>query len=182
MSLANISQNLADAEIIQRVFNPVPSAQDTLSNKQNRCRICGAHWSDQGLVIETEGARPAWLERAEARMTSLLQLTENWDSYGASAVDPTRVVDALRLVLDIIGPNTPAPAFVPTRSGGVQFEWHENGIDLEVEVESPFECGVYLLDGESGDEYELTLRHDLSRLVEFVNKLSIPRPRFRSAG
>jgi hypothetical protein len=27
------------------------------------------------------------------------------------------------------------PAWTPTRDGGVQLDWHENGVDLEIEFE-----------------------------------------------
>jgi hypothetical protein len=41
-------------------------------------------------------------------------------------------LDALCLFMD---QNSSLPAWTPTREGGVQLDWHENGIDLEIEFQ-----------------------------------------------
>ncbi len=156
--------------------------RELLSNDQSRCRVLNARLTNDCLEIEIEGAPPTWFGRALDQMTRFLQLPENWDSYGANAIDPRCVVESLRLVLDIIRPNTPAPSFVPTRSGGIQFEWHEHGIDLEVEVEAPSSCSVYFLNNHTKEEVELGLSYDLSRLIEFIDAISPARPRAGSSG
>ena len=41
-------------------------------------------------------------------------------------------------MMDVLGQimtdDMPAPDVVPTYEGGVQFEWHRNGIDIEIEI------------------------------------------------
>lgn len=56
-----------------------------------------------------------------AKVADLAGLGHNWDSYGAAP--PTN--EALAILR-----NT---AVVPTKDGGVQFEWHVNGWEVELE-------------------------------------------------
>lgn len=55
----------------------------------------------------------------------LLQLPENWDSYGAPRLDPA-VVERARLFLSRV-------SVVPCSDGAVQLEWHTHGVDLAIE-------------------------------------------------
>ena len=41
---------------------------------------------------------------------------------------------ALQLLAATMRPATPAPIVVPTVRGGLQLEWHQRDVDLEVEV------------------------------------------------
>ena len=71
----------------------------------------------------------------------LLTLPPNWDSYGAGAIDPNVVHDAMNYINGLLGPTSPAPRVIPLSSGGLQVEWHRNGVDLEVVFdrgEAPF--------------------------------------------
>jgi hypothetical protein len=134
------------------------------------------------MIVDLEGTPPVWFESAVGRVNEFLRLPENWDGYGARTVKLDWVVEALRLALEIIRSDTPPPSFGPTTSGGIQFEWHENEIDLEVEVESLSEFAVYYLNDRTGEERELTLRHDLRDLVRFVDELSHPHLRIARGG
>lgn len=62
---------------------------------------------------------------------SLLELGENWDSYGASPITPESVAGAER-VANVVGKWEPRA--VPTPNGGVQLEWTVDGVDLEIEI------------------------------------------------
>jgi hypothetical protein len=61
---------------------------------------------------------------------------------------------------------------VPTVDGGVQLEWHEAGIDLEVEVQSAFRFSVYFVDSKTGEVREEELMADLTPLRDWVALLS----------
>jgi len=79
---------------------------------------------------------PAWLEPLITRLTTIAQLPPNWDSYAAPQIS----IDAIRSAMNVMKFhttwNTPSPEVVPMSSGGVQLEWHENGIDLEITCSS----------------------------------------------
>lgn len=81
-------------------------------------------------------ATPDWWQEVIARVTELLRLPENWNSYKAKRVNPCIADSALRLLREIAVPGLGAPTIVPTSSGGVQIEWHENNVDVEIEMQS----------------------------------------------
>ena len=51
-------------------------------------------------------------------------LPENWDSYGAPRVSADAIRRAARWLESV--------AVVPCSDGGVQLEWHSDGVDFEI--------------------------------------------------
>ena len=70
------------------------------------------------------GQAPSDGQRIANCFQRLLALPDNWDSYGAPKIDPA-TVERARAWLD--GGNV-----VPCSDGGVQLEWHSEGVDVEV--------------------------------------------------
>ncbi len=105
-----------------------------------RVRQMAVPFDDPRFVFEydREGQTPPWVEGTVEALIRLLTLPDGWDSYGARSVDPACVKTAIEIALDIMHDRTPRPTIVPTSSGGVQLEWHTRGIDLEIEIRSPF--------------------------------------------
>ena len=87
----------------------------------------------------------------------LLTLPSNWDSYGAGAIDPRIVQDAMGLINGLLGPTTPASRAVPLSSGGVQLEWRRQGVDLEIVFDRREQPFFYYRNRVSGDESEHVL-------------------------
>ena len=114
---------------------------------------------------------PHWWVSTLSRITDILALPENWDSYGAAKPDPQLAYHAVDLLQQIAQPDMPQPSIVPTVQGGVQFEWHTRGIDLEVEILSPIEINVYYYDASNDDEWEDRLDYNLTSLSEKVREL-----------
>jgi hypothetical protein len=113
-----------------------------------------------------------WRPRAIARLEELVQLKPNWDSYGGRPVT-ARIADvALGILESLMRDTTPSPSIVPTSSGHVQFEWHTEGIDLEVEVVSPILLRVSFEDKQTGDEWARDLNVDLTDLNNAISVLS----------
>ena len=77
------------------------------------------------------------LETATRQASELVQLPGGWDSYGAKPVssDAARAATTLMVKEASAVPNLAAPAVVPTVRGGLQLEWHRQGVDLEIEFE-----------------------------------------------
>lgn len=94
---------------------------------------------DRPRVIVIRIDRPAvprWLHSASARFQELMQLGQNWDTYGANPIRADAAIAGIQLLSQVMGESVPEPSFVPVPSGGVQLEWHGVGRDVEVEVES----------------------------------------------
>lgn len=67
-------------------------------------------------------------------IAKLLELSENWDSYGAPPIDPNCVNSAIRSIKDLSSWISAKPSVAPTSQGGIQIEWHLLCIDMVLEV------------------------------------------------
>jgi len=130
-------------------------------------------WAPVEKVFEAEKI-PEWWGAALQRISYLLGLPENWDSYGAAKIDMNLAYYAVQILQQISKPGIPAPSIVPTVRGHLQFEWHMSGIDLEFEVESSTKISVSFEDSLTGVEWESDLDYNLSPLSDYI-KLLISR-------
>jgi len=115
--------------------------------------------------------QPSWLDSVISSAARLLALEPNWDSYGAPPIDPDRLFYGLNLLTSLLPSGTPAPAVVPTNSGGVQFEWHTQGIDLELEVIAVGKVNLFYENELTGETSERELAFDLSDLSPAISHL-----------
>ena len=125
----------------------------------------------------TDGAAFSWLSEEIENLNSLLYLDENWDSYGAHRVNVEAVFATIQVLASVLEEDTPLPTFVPTPSGNVQLEWHQSGIDLEVEVHPSGMIEIFFEDElDKNEEYESDSFQgsgsDLQLLPEFVRKIT----------
>ncbi|MBI2960196.1 MAG: hypothetical protein HYY28_07785 [Betaproteobacteria bacterium] len=81
-----------------------------------------------------------WQAQIVSSIDRLLRLPENWNSYGAPRIRHDTAMFAIVVLENIMIPGTPLPSVVPTTQGGIQFEWHENDIDFEIDVIEPYHC------------------------------------------
>ncbi len=99
---------------------------------------------------------PTWLVPVEARLKEILSLPENWDGRGSARPSPADVLEAFRLVMDIMGPNMPSPAIGPLSSGGVGITWRSDDLEVEAIVDhARGERAIFVSDGD--DELEAPL-------------------------
>lgn len=115
-----------------------------------------------------------WFEPVRDAVADLLTLADDWDSYGAPPVKSEYAAATVTLLHTIMDERTPTPAIVPTTFGGVQVEWHRNGIDLEIEIESTSRINVFYEDARSGVSWEDQLSANVEKLSSFVRMLSVP--------
>lgn len=126
--------------------------------------------STRETLVGSENA--VWKEAVFLRLGNLTRLSENWDSYGAKPVQRWSMLEAVRVLIDLMESDTPIPSIVPTPEGHVQLEWHTNGIDLEIEFVGPALIHVAYENMQTGEEWEGELTYDLTRLLGFVKQLS----------
>jgi hypothetical protein len=121
-----------------------------------------------------KSGEPVWRTAITERMERLLELPENWDSYGASRIDPRAVAAAVELLDTAMRADTPEPTVVPSPRGGVQLEWHTHSIDLEIEIPptGPFHASFENFDTNS--EWEDDLQLDLAPVIQAIAELSRP--------
>ena len=116
--------------------------------------------------------KAVWLMPTIKKINELPSLTAvNW-SAGAKRTDISAIRSMLMLLPKILANDTPTPNVVPTWDGGVQVEWHRNGVDLEIEVSTNREPEYYFFDHRSNEEVEGKVRGNLEQLSKYVKKLS----------
>jgi hypothetical protein len=96
-----------------------------------------------------------WLTEVVKDFFGLLDLQPNWNSYGAPPISPSSIGYGLTLLDRALDARTARPAVIPSPSGGFQFEWHQRGVDLEVEVLPSGQLSVYFANRETHQEHEV---------------------------
>ena len=115
-----------------------------------------------------------WQIEVQRQLLQYAKMEQGWDSYDALPVTWDAGMFALSILNDIMRPRTPIPQVVPSSSGGVQLEWHEKGIDLEIRVTGPYRCSLWFEDQTSrnGPPVSLDLTDDLSALLKPIELLT----------
>jgi hypothetical protein len=86
-----------------------------------------------------------WEGEVMRHLAEYAKMGQNWDSYGSPAVGWDTGMFALSVLNDVMRARTPIPQVVPSATG-VQFEWHEKGVDLELHVSGPYQCEIWFQD------------------------------------
>jgi len=107
-------------------------------------------------------------------LDAFTQLPAGWDSYDAPPLRTDVPAYAMAVLKSIMKPKTPLPQVVPTSAGGVQLEWHENKIDLEVHITAPHKCEVWFRDHRdpSTEPKSFDLTNNFSVLHEPIDLLT----------
>lgn len=125
------------------------------------------------LRIAQEISSAKWLDQTVSELVRLLWLPEGWNSDNPERINPRAVERILELLLAILESDSPPPIVVPTTRAGVQVEWHQNGIDLEIESFNSSKVEYYFSD--SRGEKEGTIADDPTILKQFTSRLKTTR-------
>lgn len=127
------------------------------------------------MYIVATGPVPPWLDPTIAALQKLTALGANWDSYGAVPIDRKNVIRALELLGDVMHFDTLPPQVVPTSGGGIQLEWHVNGVNLEIEIEEASRIHAYYELVEEEEEWEGDVSSNRGALSKPMSRLSSRR-------
>jgi hypothetical protein len=81
-------------------------------------------------------------------LSEFTRYSVGWDSYKAPPLRRDTAGFALSVLNSIMKTQTPLPQVAPSSVGGVQLEWHEKGVDLELHITAPYECDVWFHDNQ----------------------------------
>jgi len=131
-------------------------------------------WPGGGQTTSAFGVNrfPSWLLPTIDRMRELVMLPVGWDGHDGRPVEIDVAVFAVQFLWQTLEPDSPAPQIVPLSYGGVQLEWHEQGMDLEVEVEGPNRIFVSFEDHMSGEEFERAFSTDYTEVTRIMGILA----------
>ena len=120
---------------------------------------------------------PIWLVSTSDRIIELVRLPFGWDGHDGRPVNFDVADFAVQILLQTLELDGPAPLVVPLSYGGLQLEWHEQGIDLEIEVEAPNRIFVSFEDRETGETFEQEFSTDYTEVTRIMRILA-SRPRY----
>ena len=100
------------------------------------------------------GEEPTAFWKVMSAFKRLAKLTPNWDSYKAQPLSPVAVRRSFDLLTTLLRDDVPEPTVIPTSEGGLQFEWHRQGVDVEVHVPPSGPTAYLIVDEDAGTEKE----------------------------
>lgn len=127
--------------------------------------------TDRNLPVRVVRNASQWVQELESRLNSLTKLPIGWDGYQGKPVSFSCAKFAANLIESICVDNVPAPQLVPGSDGTLQLEWHLNDYDIEIDVLAPFEVVATRYDHVTGEEDEIEVQSDFSKLAEWVTAL-----------
>ena len=109
-----------------------------------------------------------WFQPTLDAISNLPWNTDDW-ALVSNHIRTEVVVRMLKVLAIILDEHAPPPSIVPTWEGGLQAEWHRNGVDLEIEVLLSGEV-EYFFSGPN-DEQEGRANDDIHKLTEYAQTL-----------
>jgi hypothetical protein len=84
-------------------------------------------------IVPFFDATPEFIDALRA-ISDLMQLDDNWDSYGSPRIQRAAVERAVQVLRAADKQDPPPPRIVPVSGGGLQIEWAAGARELEVEM------------------------------------------------
>jgi len=109
------------------------------------------------------------------KVSELVDLPANWDSYNAHQIRAETGNFALQILVSFATAALPLPSVVPSPIGGIQFEWHTPDIDFEIHVGAPYDVEFLFEDRKSGEAFSDVLSDDMTALAEPFARLASHR-------
>ncbi|MFA7335735.1 MAG: hypothetical protein WC028_03035 [Candidatus Obscuribacterales bacterium] len=108
-----------------------------------------------------------------SQLNTICEQSADWNSQHAKPVNYYSAVNAVRLFAEIMTELTPGPQLVPTNRGNLQFEWHQDGIDLELEITDGGEiiCCFEDLKAGTDEEWSGSFSYGAARLRSYLEIL-----------
>ena len=100
--------------------------------------IPGAIYERQNGTLAIRRNNPQYLRRTKWAAPTFEAMVRLYKHFPLDQPSPSRihigmVASIMKLLIEILDNRTPPPNVVPTWEGGLQVEWHRNGVDLEIE-------------------------------------------------
>jgi hypothetical protein len=116
-----------------------------------------------------------WTKALVKKFNDLTALQIGWDGYGGRPVSFTCASFAANLLERLFDEALPPPSLVPGSDGTVQFEWHINQYDVEVDVLGAFRVIATRHDNVTGTSEELEFESDFTGLAGWISEMTEDR-------
>lgn len=98
--------------------------------KQNFHPLSNSKTLDDSISLDSI---PQWLIDTKNKLNEIGKLAKNWDGYGSPPLCTELYKNAVNFLFSLEDDKLPVPYTSPISGGGVQFEWHFSGRELEIE-------------------------------------------------
>jgi hypothetical protein len=105
----------------------------------------------------------SWANIVSDKLEELSKLKRGWDGENAAAPTTHALLIALLVLAQTMAADTIAPAIFPTPSGGLQLEWHQSGVDIEIYIGSDGDVAAWGAEGPREWEEDFFSRSRLSK-------------------
>jgi len=112
-----------------------------------------------------------WTRTLVGKFNELTSLQIGWDGYTGRPVSFSCAKFAANLLERLFDEQLPPPSLVPGSDGTLQFEWHINNYDIEVDVLGAYEVVATRHDHLTGTVEELELDTDFTMLAGWISDL-----------
>lgn len=179
-ALANCRGGLLSDLVVQRTGVSTSNEADgrhtlTRAEKPLRFDLHFANGERIGVKLYGSGNEPSTLWKLLSTFHQLAQLPPGWDSYSAQPLNSITVKRSLNLFPLLLSDEIPDPTLVPTADGGVQFEWHRFGVDVEIKVPPSGPVSYAITDLETGEEREAEGTLDIDLILGVLNREIVVR-------
>lgn len=132
-----------------------------------------ANWKREVISLDARRGKSAWEREVLSVICRYTELPQGWDSYNGKPLRLDTGMFALQVLSSVMTEGTPVPSMVPVSSGGVQIEWHRNGLDIELYIAAPFDGELSIFDHRAANVPPTVtpFKSDLSVLREQVGRL-----------
>jgi hypothetical protein len=113
-----------------------------------------------------------WQQDAYTRLIHLMSLGRGWDGSDSPAVRTEIATFAWNALSSVMTPQTPIPFIAPVAGGGVQLEWHVDGLDIELYIPQPSRAELYIEYHDGRDIVEEDLSSDFELLSSAIQEIS----------
>ena len=117
-------------------------------------------------------AEPEWQKPFAAQLEEISALGEGWDGFKAGPIRRDVIKFAMHILNEIMRPTAPPPHVTPMSHEGLMLEWHQNDIDLEIEIARPGKIWVSFQDAREDIEKENAISSDLQMLIAPITELT----------
>lgn len=113
----------------------------------------------------------SWMASLKKRFDELTSLRAGWDGYAGKPVSFNCAMFSAMLIERLYISNIPPPQLVPGSDGSLQLEWHQNQIDIEIDILKPYGIIAAYYNHITDEEREVELKADFTVLSEWLTEL-----------
>jgi len=107
----------------------------------------------------------------ENELNRLVELPQGWDGRHAAQITNEAVQTTVDLLPAISDEQSVPPQFFPLPDGGIQFEWHVGGNDIEIEVDGGGEAHAVAVTADDNILFEGEIAIDQTRSLFAIRHL-----------